>query len=150
MYNSSLQNHWLLSSLLNHYKFFYSPNQSHSFFRIKPYQILFLLFLEQENRYKVGTAIFLSIFLDYVLYSFIAAYGYLSFCDNTKSDIIQSYTGGGWINGSLRLILCISICSTYPMAGYPARYALNNSIKDLIELFRKEILRGVWYDYCCC
>jgi len=89
---------------------------------------------KKKNRYKIGYAIFGSILIDFGLYSFIAGFGYLSFTSNTRSDIISSYSGAGLINNSLKLLLGVSICATYPMASYPARLALVNATFDGLRI----------------
>src|SRR5690606_28501763 len=72
----------------------------------------------------------------FALYSIAASFGYLSFLDNTKGNIADSY-GTGWTNAIFRIVFAIAVICAFPMCCYPCRLSLDGLIMEFYHGMRK-------------
>jgi amino acid permease len=84
----------------------------------------------------VRWAIVCEIIVCFTLYSIAATFGYLSFLDNTKGNIADSY-GSGWTNAIFRIIFAIAVICAFPMCCYPCRLSLDGLIMEFYHGLRK-------------
>eukprot|EP01087_Luapelamoeba_hula_P000151 TRINITY_DN10094_c0_g1_i1.p1 TRINITY_DN10094_c0_g1~~TRINITY_DN10094_c0_g1_i1.p1 ORF type:complete len:428 (-),score=61.81 TRINITY_DN10094_c0_g1_i1:375-1658(-) len=72
------------------------------------------------------TAIRGAVAISAVSYVLIGAFGYLSFYENTKGDLVLSYKSKDFFIDFIKIIMAVSICLTTPTIVYPYRLSLDN------------------------
>ena len=63
-----------------------------------------------------------------VLYILTAVAGYVSFLSETKGDLLVGYPDDSVLFNLVRMLFCVTMVLTYPLAGYPVRVALDRML----------------------
>ena len=84
-----------------------------------------------EESPKMGYAIIFNIVIDLIIYSACGVFGYLSFLDLTKGNLLESFDFRKSHNVLFTGVFCITIFLTYPMTVFPSRISLDNIVKSL-------------------
>lgn len=83
-----------------------------------------------------------SVTLSYTTYSVIAFFGYISFYENTKGNILLSYPEDDIFIDIIKVLVAISIILTFPTVLFPSRVSLDNIIFP-----DKDIAPHPWLQY---
>jgi amino acid permease len=86
----------------------------------------------------MAVAIVFNILIDLAIYAACGVFGYLSFLEATKGNLLESFDFRKNHNVMFTGVFCLTIFFTFPMTVFPSRISLDNIIKSLWDWKIKE------------